>query len=220
MRNTRLALGAGLLVLVCLCGVVALVALLAQVRGAAPNPLLSYWVQRDAQDQACSPPGSLVAGSYQADPAQAAGGWVVVTYTAECDPPGQPRQQVDGFVARSSQGPSCTGWGIDAPNLGAPGEPNGFSSISRGECGGPNGPGGPGGLDVITGRVVGTGVVSVEVTLAGGGTVRAPIRQGRFAVTALGDRPACAVRALDVNGAVLAEDKLVVGGSGAAQPCP
>jgi hypothetical protein len=205
------AISVGLIALLCLGGALAGLFVLFQLRG-SPLPFLrSFLVQRQAQNQSCQGPWQLVPGSYAADPPQTVGDWAVVTYTAECDTPGLPRQIVSGYNAMGGQGGGCAGWSGHSLNSPAVSGTVAFDNIERGACGNP---GAASGLSVITGLVSASGAVSVEISFSNGAKGSGLIRNGRFVVTAPWASEACVVRALDASGAVLAEDKLVMSGSG------
>ncbi len=225
MRSKLIAIGATLIACLCLGTLTAAFALLFQVR-ASPLPFLrSLSVQRQAQSQPCpggQPPWRLVSGSYRADPVQAVGDWVVVTYTAECIPPGQPRQTISGYMAEDGHGSGCGGSGNTQPLPPAATPPaTGPLTISvegTGQCGGAAG---SPGLSVIPGYVTGAGAVSAQALFASGPPASAPVRAGRFVILADNDHAICTVRALDAGGAVLAEQKLGWPGPKATQgACP
>ena len=210
-RKAVVTIGVGLMALLCLGGALAGLFVLFQFR-ASPLPFLrTLLVQRQAQSQACQGPWQLVPGSYQAYPAQTVGDWAVVTYTAECDAPGLPRQIVSGYNAMGGQGSGCAGWSAHSLNIPAVSGTVAFEDIERGACGNP---GAAGGLSVITGLVSNPSAVSIEISFSNGATGSGPIRNGRFVVTAPWASEACMVRALDASGAVLVEDKLALSGSG------
>jgi hypothetical protein len=210
-RKAAAAISVGLIALLCLAGALAGLFVLFQLR-ASPLPFLrSLLVQRQAQSQACEGPWHLVPGSYHADPAQTVGDWAVVTYTAECDAPGLPRQIVSGYNAMGGQGGGCAGWSGHSFNSPAVNGTVAFDNIERGACGNP---GAPNGLSVITGLVSTPSAVSIEISFSNGATASGLIRNGRFVVTAPWASEACVVRTLDASGAVLVEDKLALSGSG------
>jgi hypothetical protein len=205
MSSRTIGAGAGLLAqLVCLCGVTAAVVFLFQVLGGSLSFLRGFMLQRRAQGEACPLPAHVVPGSYQADPPQFVGDRVVVTYTADCEPPGQPRQSIDGYMAEDSHGSGCGGSGSMTPVSPAASGLVTITVDSLGLCKSA----GAAGLGVIFGYVTGLGVVTAQAHFASGTSTSAPVRAGRFVIVALNDTALCSVRALDASGAVLAENKL------------
>jgi hypothetical protein len=229
MRDSRpaatyraIALGAAIIVLVCLCGAAAAYGLLASIRGGISVPFVrAYFLQRSAQANACPSPASLVPGSYQADPMWVVEDYLAVTYTAECDWPGRPRMAVEGYYANNSRGSGCGGTGTYTPPSAPAGGSVTIEQVGRSGCSG-NQP--ADGITVISGSVSGGGVDSVEVVYADMTAVSAPLRNGHFAVVAPAASPPCMVRALDASGAVLAEEPMpeFPGPPGSAPPgtCP
>ena len=197
----------GLTILVCLaCGAIGLV-LFQFPAGSLPLPFLRVRAVQAAADasHACSPPSHLVPGSYQAEPVQTIGGYVVVTFTADCDQPGGPTMSVAGYAAIGSHGDGCGGSGTSLPVQTLTTGPVTIDSIAGGGCGSAAA---GGALDVVTGRVTGAGAVSAQVQYASGAQAAGPIRNGRFAVAAPEASAICAVCALDAGGQVLAVDNL------------
>ncbi len=204
MRKSLVALAGGLIVLICLGSAVVALLLLSQVR-ASPLPFLrSLVLQRQAKSQPCPPPAHLVSGTYVADPTQGVGDWTVVTYVAECDSPGAPRQAIDGYQAMNRSGEGCGGSSGHTAGMPLGTGPVAFDDISISLCGQP---GRPGGLSVISGYVSVTGAAMTEAVYSSGATVRATIHGSRFVVVAPWTTQVCALRALDASGAILAETK-------------
>jgi hypothetical protein len=163
-------------------------------------PWQAWTLLRSAREQACSE-RPMVPGSYQVDPVRSVGGYAVVTYAAECVGPGGQAQWTTGYVARGASG-GCAGAGTGAMTT-RPSGGVGFEGLSGGGCGGP----GPGGnLQVFQGRVVGGAADRVAVTFADGTVATEPVRNERFAVVTPGTVAACAVRALDAHGNVVATE--------------
>jgi hypothetical protein len=205
VRNAVLAIGAGLIAILCLGGAAAAFVLLSQVRG-SPLPFLrSLTLQRQAQSQPCPAPSSLVPGTYLADPVRVSGDWVVLTYAAECATPGQPRQTINGYVAEDGWGSGCGGSGSLQPITPSASGPVTIFVEGPGQC---DGVGGAAGLSVIPGVVTGPGAVTAQALFASGPSASAPIRAGRFVIVAPNGAAVCSVRAVDVGGAVLAEQRL------------
>jgi hypothetical protein len=104
-----------------------------------------------------------------------------------------------------SQGEGCSSSGrfpLSSPPTGGPVT---ITQIGSSYCGAG---GARGGLSVIRGCVYGAGAATVEVQFANAAVTGGPIQNGRFAVAAAQFSAVCAVRALDANGSVLAEEKL------------
>ena len=220
-RNRLVPLASGAVALLCLAAALVVAAWWPGMRGNPLPWLLGLLAQRQAQSEACSPPWQVVAGSYQAEPVQVAGDWVVVVYQAECAAPGQPTHQSGGYVAWSGQGPRCTAAGFFAMENAAPAGAAAFDGVWAGPCPGPQGPGGPGGLNIVTGRVSDERAIQVEVLLANGQVLWAPVRERRFAILAPGEETLCLARVLDASGQVLGSERWVYGGSSAPQSgCP
>ena len=213
MTKTIVLLAAAALAVICLGAAAALLVLLFQVR-ANPLPFLrTQSLQTQALASACPPSGSVVPGSFQADPLQNVGNWTVETYTAACDAPGQPRQSVRGFYAIDHQGSGCGGSDTGQP-VTASGGPLTIATVAAGSCGGS---GTPGSLSVTSGTLSGPGAVTARALFAGGASASAPVRGDHFFIAAPGDKTLCAVQALDANGAVLAETRQATAGQGG---CP
>jgi hypothetical protein len=198
------ALGAGLLASLCLGGAVVAFFLLYQVPAGAPSLLRVYTLQWQTQSQPCPVAESLVPGTYHADPVQTVGDWVVVVFTAECAAPGQPHRSISGYAAEDGSGSGCGGSTERQPVSPSANGPVSISVESSDQCGGA---GGSGGLSLVSGSVTGMGAVTAQALFASGPSARAPVQVGRFAIVAANSAAVCSVRALDANGAVLAENK-------------
>ena len=215
MSRRTLRLSGGLLAVLALIGAAAGLALLWQYRGGPATWLRMANLQSSGPSQACLSPARLVPGSYQAGPVQFVDGFVLLAYTAECAEAGQPAERVQGFAALDPHGVGCAGSGAlpPLPSAGAVARVT-IDGVSSSQCGAAN-PGG--GLSVVIGQVTGAGAVSVQVEYVSGFKAVGPIRQGHFGLGAPAASSVCAVRALDADGAVLAETGM---GSLGPASCP
>jgi hypothetical protein len=168
--------------------------------------LRSLVLQQSTRAQACPPPASLVAGSYQSDPVRGVGEFVVVTYVAECDAPGRPRRTINGSAAISSMGGACSGHNLVAPTTVATNPMmTTIANLSAGSC---DVGSGRNKLSFVSGYVVGleaSDAVTAELRFSNGAVESSPIHNGRIVVVALQAGSVCTVRALDAAGVPLAE---------------
>jgi hypothetical protein len=173
----------------------------------------SFWqtwlLQRDVRGIVlCSPPSQLVPGSYQASPVQSVGQFVVITYSGQCQTPGQPAEYREGYYARSG-GTGCGGHGnLPPPPPAVPGDPVTIEATSSFGCGAGT-PGQPM-LSLTRGQITGTNAVTIEAVYANGAVATAPIQNGHFTVLAAQASVACRLLARDAHGAVLAVQPLTV----------
>ena len=213
MNKTIVLLAVAALTVICLGAAVVMLVVAFQIR-ASPLPFLrTQSLQTQALASACPPSGSVVPGSFQADPLQNVGNWTVETYTAACDVPGQPRQFVRGYYAIDHQGSGCGGSDSGQPVAASAG-PLTIATVAAGSCGGS---GTPGSLSVTSGTLSGPGAVTARALFAGGASASAAVHADHFFIAAPGDRTLCTVQALDANGAVLAETRVATAGQGG---CP
>ena len=216
MRKAIVASGALLIGLICLLSAAVALLLLLQIPGSSLPFLRSFWLQRDAQSQACPAPRHTVPGTYTANVGQV-GGWLVITYSAECAAPGVPPQATSGYLAEDGHGAGCSGAALGQPATPASSASAVFDDVAAGQCGLP---GQPNGLTIVTGRVVGTGAATVELGFSGAATLSVPLQGGRFSVTALGATAVCQLHALDAGGARLASYALTGLVPGPLGACP
>jgi len=218
MHKRWLAIIAGLLTAVCLLGGAFLALQRIQTLVHPPTPQPIDRLRLFAHNSACLPPEHIVPGSYQVDPPQTVGDWLVLTYTVVCqsDAPDTPgRQAYSDYQAENSQGAHCGG-GTSMEILPLSATTTGPAAIrveSMQRCPAPKG---QSGLSVVTGYLTGRGSATAQVLFGAGVTASAPLRDGHFVVIAPTEASVCIVRALDAAGAVLAELKLKQ--VGATQP--
>jgi hypothetical protein len=219
VRNKPMVNAAIVIACLCLAGAVAMFVLLFRIRAGSPPYLRAPNLQA-VQSRACPDPSKLVPGTYLADPVRSTDGWMAVTYTVECDPPGGPRQSLNGFAAQDWYSGGCSGGflGVQPTTPSATGVLTISVSVPIARC---DGDFGSPGLIVIPGYVTGSGAVIAQALFASGPSASAPIRASRFLFAVSDKTTICSVRALDAAGAVLAENKLTGSGqNGTAGTCP
>jgi hypothetical protein len=212
MFKRPLQLSGGALALIVLVLVAAGLAILSQYRGGPRTWLRIYDLQSAGPSQACLAPARLVAGSYQAQPVQVLGGYVLLTYTAQCAQAGQPAQGVQGFAAFDRNEVGCAGSGLLPPvrSAGAA-DPVTIDGLRSGRCGSAAS---GGQLSVVIGQITGGAAVQVQVQYTSGRKVNAPLQQGHFGLGVVEDSTVCAIRALDASGITLAETGMGALGEG------
>ncbi|MCC6192580.1 MAG: hypothetical protein IT318_26440 [Anaerolineales bacterium] len=192
-----------MIVLLCLGATAAAFVFLCQVRAGPVSWLRSYAVQRSARSAACILPAQRVAGSYQVDPVQHVGDYLVVAVTAQCNQAGRPRQSVEGYSALdSTSGEGCSGTGSFTPVATPAGGSVLVEQVSSATCGDAQGA-----VSLVTGQVSGSAATAIEVQFANDAVAGGPIQNGRFVVVAPVYSAVCLVRVLDADGALLASHR-------------
>ena len=172
-----------LIVCLFLAGAVAMFVLLFRIRAGSP-PYQRTPNLQEVQSRACPAPSTLVPGTYLADPVQSTDGWMVVTYTVECDQPGGPRQSHNGFAAQDWYSGGCSGGvvGLPPPMSSAAGVLSISVSDPFARC---DGSFGAPGLIVIPGYVTGSGAMTAQALFASGPSATTPIRAESLSLCSL-----------------------------------
>src|SRR5437870_5148238 len=101
---------AGLVAAICLFGGAFVAFQRIQTLAHPPTPQPIDRLRLFADNTACMPPEQIVPGSYQVDPPQTVGDWLVLTYTVVCEADEGPGPQAYGaYQAENSQGAQCGG---------------------------------------------------------------------------------------------------------------